>query len=171
MKRSLELAPYGLEVLRIFSDEFHAVFSDDTLFTVVAFSDTWWLEYSSDNVLTDKAQESFPWTAIETRKVAARALEPQFTKRLPLEDLLVETVLKGYLRPLFSGSGQKSVTASGRKAEFTDEDDAHQDLRDESKEVKPWKYMDHRAIAVFQWTVEMAQVRSTCTTKRPQRPE
>lgn len=168
LRRSLELAPCGLEVLRIFSDEFHTDFSDDALLTAITFSDAWWLEPSSEVVTIERAQEPFPWTTRETSSVARRALELQLTKRLPLEDLLVETVLKGYLRPLFSSSGPKTVTASGRKAEFTNEDDAHADLRDESKEAKPWKYADHRATAVFQWTVETAQARSTCNTDHPE---
>lgn len=166
MGRSLELAAYGLEILQIFSDEYHAVFSDDTLFTIIAFSDAWWQEPSSETVRTDRAQEPFPWTGRETSNVARRALEQQFTRQPPLPDLLAETVLKGYLRPLFSRSRPKNVTASGRKAAFADEDDAPGDLRDESRQAKPWKYADHRAIAVFQWTIETSQARKAHASHR-----
>lgn len=72
--------------------------------------------------------------------------------------VLSEDTLKAYLRPLFSKSRPKTVTASGRKAEFPEEDDPHRGLTDETREVKPWKYADHRAITVFHWVVLTATV-------------
>lgn len=71
---------------------------------------------------------------------------------------LNESILKSYLRPLFSKSRPKTVTASGRKAAFPEEDDPHRGLMDETKDVKPWKFADHRAVTVFQWVVSTATV-------------
>lgn len=169
-RRGVELAPYGLEVLQLFVDEFGSVLSDETLFTLISFSDSWWLESSSsssETELSEKPQKSFPWSNRETSRVARRVLELQLNTRSSSDELLVEAILKGYLRPLFSKSGPKTVTASGRKAEYADdEEDPHRGLRDESKEIKPWKYADHRALAVFQWAVETAQVRQIMSQAR-----
>lgn len=165
VRRSVELAPYGLEVLQICVDDFGAVLHNEALLTLISFSDPWWLESSSlasETELPEKPQEPLPWSTKETSDVAIRVLELQLNVRPSLDELLVEAILKGYLRPLFSKSTPKTVTASGRKAEYADdEEDPHRGLRDESKDIKPWKYADHRALAIFQWTVETAQVRHT----------
>lgn len=137
-QRSRGVATYGLEILQILSRGFSAKFSEQTLLTTVAF--------------TNPAES---WSTPETNTLS-RALIEQQLSHLDREEFLVETILKGYLRPLFSKSRPKAVTASGRKAEFPDEVDPHRGLTEETKEVKPWKYADLRAITVFGWTVETA---------------
>lgn len=153
-RRSRELAPCGLQILQILSDEFRVSFCDDTLLTVISFADTYWQGSCTEQQTT----RHFSWTTEEMSKVARQVLKWQFSQRLPLENVLVSTVLLGYLRPLFSKSKSKAITASGRKAEFPDEDDAHRGLQDDTVEIKAWKFADHRAIAVVQWTVQSAEV-------------
>lgn len=140
--RSRDLAPYGLGILRILYNDYSINFDVDTLLTVISFTAPG---------VTD------PWTTQETCDVARDLLSQQLLHKLNQSDL-IETVLKEYLRPAFSKSRPKAVTASGRKAEFPQEDDPHCGLADDTKEVKPWKYEDHRAIAVFHWVVLTAEV-------------
>lgn len=153
-RRSRELAPYGLEILRILSDEFRVSFCENTLLTVISFADNYW----EGNCVAPQTTKHFPWTTDEIRKIARLTLKWQLSQRLPLENVLVNMVLIGYLRPLFSKSKSKAITASGRKAAFPDEDDPHRGLQDDTVEIKAWKFGDHRAIAVFQWTVQSAEV-------------
>jgi hypothetical protein len=73
---------------------------------------------------------------------------------------LVDTILRGYLQKLFSKSRPAAVTASGRKAEFPDDDlDRKQGLPDDSRQTKPWKYEDLRSIPVLAWAIAQADVR------------
>jgi hypothetical protein len=100
-------------------------------------------------------------------QVTARAtalLEQQFgvpgspTK----EQFLTDTVLQKYLRPLFSKSKPSSITASGRKAEYTDSSAIRgENIPEESALTKPWKYTDQRAIPAFAWAVHEADVSSS----------
>lgn len=128
-----------MKALQELSVEYSASFSEGTLLTVIAFTNP-----------TD------PWATQEVCDLAEELVADQLLR----QDLsaLHEDILKGYLRPLFSKSRPKAVTASGRKAEFPEEDDPHRGLTDETKEVKPWKYADHRAITVFEWVVSTATV-------------
>lgn len=114
----------------------------DTILTIISFTAP---------AVTD------PWTTQETREIARDLLSQQLLRKFNQSDL-IETVLKEYLRPAFSKSRPKTVTASGRKAEYPEEDDPHRGLADDSGEVKPWKYEDHRAIAVFHWVVLTSDV-------------
>ncbi|POS74135.1 hypothetical protein DHEL01_v207469 [Diaporthe helianthi] len=135
--RSRDLAPYGLAVLRILCNDYSINLDVDTLLTVISFTAPG---------LTD------PWTTQGACHVARELLSQQLLHRLDQSDLL-ESILKEYLRPAFAKSRPQAVTASGRKAEFPQDDDPHRGLADDTKEVKPWKYEDHRAIAVFHWVV------------------
>lgn len=136
-QRSREIAPYGLSILQVLDNDYSTKFSLDTLLTVISFTDP---------AVTD------PWTTLEACDLARDLLSQQLIHQFNQSDL-IETILKDYLRPAFSKSRPKAVTASGRKAEFPEEDDPHRGLADDTKEVKPWKYEDHRAIAVFHWVV------------------
>lgn len=153
--RSCERAPYGLSVLRILDNGYSIKFSVDTLLTVISFT---------------APAVADPWTTQETCEIARDLLSQQLLHKFNQSDL-IETILKEYLRPVFSKSRPKAVTASGRKAEFPDEEDPHRGLADDTKEVKPWKYEDHRAIAVFHWVVvttdvSLATSLSICLTDR-----
>lgn len=135
--RSREVAPYGLSILQILVNDYPVKFSVDTLLTVISF--------------TNPAQID-PWTTQEACDLSRYLLSQQLLHHFDQPNL-IETILKEYLRPAFSKSRPKAVTASGRKAEFPEEDDPHRGLADDTKEVKPWKYEDHRAIAAFHWVV------------------
>lgn len=123
--------------------EYYARFGEDTVFTVISFTS-----------LTD------PWTTQETHDLAEALVAEQLVTHHHQDgsSVLHEDILKGYLRPLFSKSRPKAVTESGRKAAFPEDDDSHRGLTDETKEVKPWKYADHRAITIFQWVASTAAV-------------
>lgn len=134
---SREIAPYGLSILQILVNFYSIKLSVDTLLTVISFTDP---------AVAD------PWTTQEACDIARELLSQQLLHHFNQLDL-IETILKDYLRPAFSKSRPKAVTASGRKAEFPEEDDPHRGLADDTREVKPWKYEDHRAIVVFHWAV------------------
>lgn len=151
--RSREIAPYGLGILQVLDNDYSTKFSLDTLLTVISFT---------SSAVTD------PWTTHEACDLARDLLSQQLIHHFNHNDL-IETILKDYLRPAFSKSRPKAITATGRKAEFAEEDDPHRGLADDTKEVKPWKYEDHRAIAVFHWVVLTTEVSletrlSTCIT-------
>ena len=68
----------------------------------------------------------------------------------------VDTVLTSYLKPLFSSSRPPTVTPSGRKAAFPDNDSLSREpgLPDDSRRTKPWKYVDLRSIPVLTWAID-----------------
>lgn len=146
--RSREASTYGLELLHILDSDYSLKLDDAVLLTLISF-----------------AYPSEPWSTEETTCALATALLDRQLARnnndndndISLEDLLVEVVLKSYLRPLFSKSRPATVTPSGRKAAFQDEHDPHRGLSDETPAIKPWKYLDHRAIPVFHFAVRKAE--------------
>ncbi|KAJ9155112.1 hypothetical protein NKR23_g2546 [Pleurostoma richardsiae] len=135
-KRSRDIGLYSLEILQLASSEWSANLSEQALLTIIAFS----------------RRADGPWSTPGSAEIAKELLDEQLS-RLNVHDFITEAVLKGYLRPLFSRSRPATVTASGRKAEFADEVDPHRGLSQETKEVKPWKYLDLRTIPVFDWAV------------------
>lgn len=160
------MAIYGLEILRICSADYGARLSHDTLLTLIAFTDNTPAELAGETPATDQsstlgreyAPRPQPWVTANASELAGRVLAEQLS-RTSTADTLITTMLREYLRPLFSKSRSAAVTAAGRKAEFRDERDVARGLRDETGEVKPWKFWDHRAIAVFRWAVHAASVR------------
>jgi hypothetical protein len=111
----------------------------------------------TDNTLTT-------WCSPPTTAKATALLEQQFS--VPgsptKEQFLTDAVLQKYLRPLFSKSKPSSITASGRKAEYTDSAAARgENMPEESPLTKPWKYTDQRAIPALAWAVRTADVSSS----------
>ncbi|KAK4146701.1 uncharacterized protein C8A04DRAFT_34607 [Dichotomopilus funicola] len=113
----------------------------------------------------------------QVKAAASRLLAKQFTtstgndnnnraKEEPRSKtaFITETVLQSYLRPLFSRSRPATVTASGRKAAYPDQDDSGAggprrggaSLLEETAQTKPWKYTDFRAVPVLGWAVKEA---------------
>lgn len=118
------------------------ILDTDGLVTLIALSDT-----------------SESWTTPTTASLATHLLEQQLAA-LDITAFLVESILKGYLQTLFSKSRPAAVTASGRKAEFPDDDlDRKQGLPDDSRQTKPWKYEDLRSIPALAWAISQADVR------------
>lgn len=156
-RRTCDLAVYGLQILDICNDDYSAMYSDDTILTLVSFTeDTWSEERAQNTPCYHFAPQPYPWATPEASELAGLVLEKQLAQYFTAETLIVKTILQEYLRPLFSKSRPSTVTASGRKAEFRDDDeDYRRGLRDEI-EAKPWKFADHRAIAIFRWAVHRA---------------
>jgi hypothetical protein len=96
------------------------------------------------------------WSTEQTTALATDILRECLSKNSE-EAFAIETILKGYLRPLFSKSRPATVTESGRKAEYLDSD-GKRGLPDETRRTKPWKYQDLRAIPAFSWVVDSADV-------------
>lgn len=163
-RRSREVAVYGLEILRICNDDYAVAFSHETILTLISLTDTWAEERLRNTPYCHFAPQTDPWTTPEASERASLVLEKQLSRYFTTETLVVKVILQDYLRPLFSKSRPSAVTASGRKAEFQDEEDARRGLRDEIV-AKPWKYADHRAIAVFRWAVHEAN--ASCLFARP----
>ncbi|CAN8102566.1 unnamed protein product [Discula destructiva] len=162
-QRVREVAVYGLEILRICSEDNAARLSQDTILTLISFIDHAAAEgYPKPSTARKSSiagqpcalQEFHPWVSAESSELAERVLATQRFASAP--DTLAMTILQDYLCPLFSKSRPAAVTASGRKAEFQSEQDVSRGLRDETGEVKPWKYLDHRAIEAFRWAVHKA---------------
>ncbi|KAL2023969.1 hypothetical protein VTK56DRAFT_204 [Thermocarpiscus australiensis] len=133
----------GMQALEALTKQTSSARLDDeeVLLTLVAF--------------TDESQE---WSDPETAAIASTILKQLFSSSGPTkEQFITETVLQRYLRPLFSKSKPSSVTASGRKAAYTDSLDTRgQSIPDDSAQTKPWKYIDLRAVPAVAWAVSEA---------------
>ncbi|KAK3306936.1 uncharacterized protein B0T15DRAFT_484174 [Chaetomium strumarium] len=104
------------------------------------------------------ADEKHQWVSPDARTRADSLLEQHFNAAGPTkEQFITETVLQRYLRPLFSRSKPASITASGRKTEYTDSAATRaESIPDDTALTKPWKYTDHRAIPALAWAVREA---------------
>ena len=87
------------------------------------------------------------------------------------QDLITAHILPTYLRPLFSKSStpsQSSITPSGRPSAYGPNPDARPSgLPDDSSVTKPWKFVDLRAVTVFEWAVSEADTETTITKSWP----
>ena len=145
VNRCLAISSLGLQALETLVKGTNLErLDDEILLTLVSF--------------TDETQD---WANPETAKIATALLEQQFSSdSLSREKFITETVLQRYLRPLFSRSKPASITASGRKAEYTDSSAARgQSIPDDTAQTKPWKYTDLRAIPAVSWAISQADVR------------
>ncbi|KAK7955930.1 uncharacterized protein PG986_005152 [Apiospora aurea] len=95
-----------------------------------------------------------PWTSDTSADIARNLLQSQFPrdppagKKLSKGDFITDTLLTQHLRPLFSKSRPSTVTASGRKAAFVEEQPS---TVLEDKSAKAWKYSHVYAVTVFEW--------------------
>ncbi len=111
---------------------------------------------------TDPSLAWIPQPPLTTTQRATALLNTLFlNSNKKKQQFIVEGILRQYLRPLFSKTKPPaSITASGRKAEFTDPVAGRgEGIPDESSKTKPWKYNDFRAVPVFAWAVDEADVR------------
>lgn len=139
-------ADAGLQAIEILTSQHQTIrLDDDVLLTLLSFTD-----------------DSESWHSNNRGIIATRVLEQQFALpgATPTKDqFLADTVLQRYLRPLFSRSKPASVTASGRKAEYSEGALSRgESMPDESVRTKPWKYNDLRAIPAVAWAVHEVQV-------------
>ncbi|OTA97447.1 hypothetical protein M434DRAFT_275359 [Hypoxylon sp. CO27-5] len=115
------------------------------------------LRHSTLLRLTAFTDEADPWATAESSALARNLIEAQL--QVPGESqarsFIVEEILTGFLRPLFSKSRPAAITASGRKAEYV-EPSRYESIDRETPETKPWKYTHRYAITVFAWAVQHA---------------
>ncbi|ORY59663.1 uncharacterized protein BCR38DRAFT_526961 [Pseudomassariella vexata] len=95
------------------------------------------------------------WTTETSSSLAHGILKAHLQVGKAQQKFIVETVLNGFLRPLFSKSRPATVTASGRKAEFV-EASRYAGLDAQSEAFKQWKHSQRYAITVFEWAVVQA---------------
>ncbi|KAI1413763.1 hypothetical protein F5Y13DRAFT_198127 [Hypoxylon sp. FL1857] len=140
LQRKGELGLRAIQKLTNMSLEAPLHFYLSTLLRLVAFTDA-----------TD------PWTTADSSALARNLLEAQLQGlgESQARSFIVEEILTGFLRPLFSKSRPATVTASGRKAEYV-EPSRYESIDRESPETKPWKYTHRYAITVFAWAVQHA---------------
>ncbi|EAA32531.3 hypothetical protein GE21DRAFT_6288 [Neurospora crassa] len=120
---------------------------------------------------TNPAEE---WTTPELAARATLILQQHLDsaeKSNPKKQGFITThILPIYLRPLFSRSSpsQPLITPSGRPSAYGQNPDARPSgLPDDSSKTKPWKFVDLRAITVFDWAVSEADEESTITNSWP----
>ncbi|KAI5861634.1 hypothetical protein GGS23DRAFT_598410 [Durotheca rogersii] len=106
------------------------------------------------------------WTTDASCTLASALLLPltspehRYCQAGQLANFIADTVLTGFLRPLFSRSRPAGITSTGRRDAYADRDgegrydDTH--LGRETADVKPWKYARRYAVAVFSWAVRHA---------------
>jgi hypothetical protein len=138
--RCKAMADDGTAILNEVSESWGVDFNEQGIFTLVAFAD-----------------QSQPWTTATAAAAASEALE-RALRAQNVSYFIADDVLKIYLRGLFSSAKPATITSSGRKAEFVTESDAHRSLEIETREGKPWKYHDLRAVPIFKWAVQSSDV-------------
>ncbi|OTA63163.1 hypothetical protein K449DRAFT_37715 [Hypoxylon sp. EC38] len=115
------------------------------------------LRHSTLLRLTAFTDEADPWATAESSALARNLIGAQL--QVPGESqarsFIVEEILTGFLRPLFSKSRPAAITASGRKAEYV-EPSRYESIDRETPETKPWKYTHRYAVTVFAWAVQHA---------------
>ncbi|KAI6431010.1 hypothetical protein MCOR21_004243 [Pyricularia oryzae] len=104
------------------------------------------------------ADPDLPWTTPAASQLAREIIEAIVSATDVNKDaVIVDRVLKDYLRPLFTKSKPATVTDSGRKAHFAPEPETTGGVLDrETRAAKPWKHVDLRAVPAFAWAVKQA---------------
>jgi hypothetical protein len=97
-------------------------------------------------------------TSAGTQELAARILG-RHEKQYLAPRFLVDFVLKGYIRPLFSGSKPSTVTPQGRKAGTAQSGGLYrQHELDLSKQ--PWRSQHVSTATIFGWVIKQMNVGS-----------
>jgi hypothetical protein len=111
----------------------------DTLLSIIAYTD---------------AED--PWTQEATQKTAEQVLI-YYHKQLISHEFIIEHVLMGFIRPLFSDSQTTSITSQGRKAiSQTAQKPLH--LRELDASKKPWKFREVSAMTALRWAIRNMDV-------------
>jgi len=97
-----------------------------------------------------------PWTTGTAQQMAERILS-YHQKQLISHEFIIEHILVGSIRPLFSDSQPSSVTSQGRKAINQTIHKPHH-LRDSGPFKKPWKFRAVSAMAVLRWAIRNMDV-------------
>jgi hypothetical protein len=105
-----------------------------------------------------------PWTTAEIAEIATN-LSSAYADQISSPQFVVNFILQGFIRPLFSKSRPSTVTETGRKAIASSEPLKRFDVEAEKRD-KPWKYRDVYVVTVLEWAVQNASVCflfSTCS--------
>jgi hypothetical protein len=97
-----------------------------------------------------------PWTSEALQRAAEQVLS-YHQKQLISHDFIIEHVLVGFIRPLFSDSQTPLVTSQGRKAISQTVQKPHY-LRDQDSSKKPWKFTEVFAMTVLRWAIRNMDV-------------
>lgn len=102
------------------------------------------------------------WSSQELAESVQELLDGAFGRHssgsdAKLQAFILDEVLQGFLRPLFSKSRPATVTASGRKAEFV-QPSRYDNFDADAEANKPWKYQQRYAVTVFSWAVDHTDV-------------
>lgn len=140
---------------------------DEVLLTLIAYTNG--REVPGGEV----EEESISWTTPEIANQAETTLlltekllfSPGSSSSRPRDEFIIRGILENYLRPLFSKTKRPTaITATGRKAAYSADNNDEGGLPDDSWVTKPWKFTDHRAIPVFAWAVDEADVSVFCNS-------
>jgi hypothetical protein len=105
-------------------------------------------------VITAYTDSRDSWTTEHAALQASHLLDTSLPERRT-RDFIVGSILKDYLRPLFSKSTSK-VTASGRPSQFRNQEQVQRD----GLEPPSWKKQGPMAIAILRWAVKTSKVGS-----------
>lgn len=97
-----------------------------------------------------------PWASEATQKSALKLLSIHQTQLLA-NIFIIDYVLIGFVRPLFSTSKPAAISLQGRKALNSISNDRSRFSEDPVS--KPWKFRDIYAVTIFRWAVRNADVR------------
>jgi hypothetical protein len=100
-----------------------------------------------------------PWTSASTYASAQEILS-RHTQQLQTHDFIINYVLKGFIRPLFSKSTPASVTPQGRKVIYPVAENPHHHT-DLDLSSKPWKTEEISAVTILGWAVRQSDVCSS----------
>jgi hypothetical protein len=92
-----------------------------------------------------------PWTSKVLQEEAGELLNRHQEQSLT-PDFIIDHVLAGFIRPLFSSSRAPAITSQGRKAINASSISLNQQNNMDSSN-KAWKSRDVHAVAVFEWAV------------------
>jgi hypothetical protein len=92
-----------------------------------------------------------PWTSKALQEKAGELLN-RHQEQLLTPDFIVDYVLTGFIRPLFSSSRAPVITSQGRKAISASSISLHPANNLDSSS-KAWKSHGVHAVAVFEWAV------------------
>lgn len=127
------------------------------MFGIIEYLDTYFLTRGTridENILLSwiaYTNVDDPWTSKDLEEKAGELLN-RHQEQLLTPDFIVDHVLAGFIRPLFSSSRAPIITPQGRKAISAGSTSLHQANNLDSSS-KAWKSRDVHAVAVFEWAV------------------
>jgi hypothetical protein len=97
------------------------------------------------------------WTTPLSLSTTAAILS-RYQQQTQSKDFIVDYVLQGFIRPLFSKAKPEAVTASGRKAMPSSAPRRRFDVKDEEERTRPWMHDVPQTVSIFEWAVKSSSV-------------